>query len=52
MSAAASDTWRTPCCPTHLTRAEYQALLERHSLELLREVETGSGLSIFEAIAR
>jgi hypothetical protein len=34
------------------TRAEYQALLERHSLELLREVETGSGLSIFEAIAR
>lgn len=34
------------------TRAEYETLLDRHSFELLREIETASGISIFEAVAR
>jgi hypothetical protein len=34
------------------TRAEYELLLNRHSFELLRVIETPAGLSIFEAVAR
>ena len=34
------------------TRAEYESLVTRHGFELMREIQTGSGLSIFEAVAR
>jgi hypothetical protein len=34
------------------TRAEYQAMLGRHGFDLLREIETPAGISIFESVAR
>lgn len=34
------------------TRAEYERMLAHHGFELLREIETPAGISIFESVAR